>query len=150
MSDTPRTDELKRAIWRLMQSQEREQAYAWRDAIHCGIEQLERALTAERERAERLMERLQQESERCDKEISQRIWADAELQRERERADRNQEDAERLDWMDKSAFTAYRDRDPEYGELYDFATVVNEDRKGDRVGEVFKTIREAIDAARRK
>ena len=72
------------------------------------------------------------------------------LTAERERADRNQEDAERLDWMDKSAFTAYRDRDPEYGELYDFATVVNEDRKGDRVGEVFKTIREAIDAARRK
>ena len=72
------------------------------------------------------------------------------LTAERESADRNQEDAERLDWMDKSAFTAYRDRDPEYGELYDFATVVNEDRKGDRVGEVFKTIREAIDAARRK
>lgn len=52
-------------------------------------------LAAERERAERLMERLQQESERCDKEVSQRIWADTELQRERERADRNQEDAER-------------------------------------------------------
>lgn len=47
----------------------------------------------ERERAERLMEMLQQESERCDKEVSQRIWADTELQRERERADRNQEDA---------------------------------------------------------
>ena len=111
---------------------------------------MQRELAAERERAERLMERLQQESERCDKEVSQRIWADTELQRERERADRNQEDAERLDWMDKSAFTAYRERDPEYGELYDFATVVNEDRKGGRVGEVFKTIREAIDAARRK
>lgn len=55
MSETPRTDELKRGIWRLMQSQEREQAYAWRDAIHCGIEQLERALTAERERADRLI-----------------------------------------------------------------------------------------------
>lgn len=83
--------------------------------------------------------------------INDRLYAlEAELAAERERADRNQEDAERLDWMDKSAFTAYRDRDPEYGELYDFATVVNEDRKGDRVGEVFKTIREAIDAARRK
>ena len=77
-------------------------------------------------------------------------FVERKLTAERERADRNQEDAERLDWMDKSAFTAYRERDPEYGELYDFATVVNEDRKGGRVGEVFKTIREAIDAARRK
>lgn len=49
MSDTPRTDELKRGIWRLMQSQEREEAYAWRDAIHCGIEQLERDLASLRE-----------------------------------------------------------------------------------------------------
>lgn len=82
--------------------------------------------------------------------VSIRAKLERELAAERERADRNQADAERLDWMDKSAFTAYRERDPEYGELYDFATVVNEDRKGGRVGEVFKTIREAIDAARRK
>lgn len=56
MRETPRTDELKRGIWRLMQSQEREEAYAWRDAIHCGIEQLERDLAAERERADRNQE----------------------------------------------------------------------------------------------
>jgi predicted secreted Zn-dependent protease len=70
-----------------------------------------------------------------------------ELAEARAECERLREDAERLDWMDRNAFTAYRDVDPEYGTLDDHATVVAEGRRERRgcVG----TIRAAIDAARK-
>jgi len=58
-------------------------------------------------------------------------------------------DSERLDWLENSAYIAYRDRDPENKTLCDHHTLVDEDdgRKNGRRGIVEKTIREAIDAA---
>lgn len=87
MSDTPRTVEMRITDY-LCSGGLFNPELANHDAVRDLLIDARDALTAERERAERLMERLQQESERCDKEISQRIWADDELQRERERADR--------------------------------------------------------------
>lgn len=55
-------------------------------------------------------------------------------------------DTERLDWLEGRAFTVYNSRDPENNKL-GFPVVVDEDRVGSRVGNVKKTLREALDAA---
>lgn len=61
---------------------------------------------------------------------------------------RLQEDAVRLDWLDVNGFTAYRQIDPLDG-LSDHCVVVHETQKPRR-GNVAKTAREAIDAARKE
>lgn len=56
-------------------------------------------------------------------------------------------DTSRLNWLENHPFTAYRERYPDHGELYDHFTLVDEDRKP-RVGLVTDTLRAAIDASR--
>ncbi len=58
-------------------------------------------------------------------------------------------DAQRLDWLEKHPFTAYRDRDPADKKLCDHFTLVDEDRgrKQGRTGITAPTLRDAIDEA---
>lgn len=60
-------------------------------------------------------------------------------------------DKERLDWLEKHPFMAYRDRDPASGDMCDHFTLVDEDkgRKHGRTGIVQLTLRDCIDAASR-
>lgn len=61
-------------------------------------------------------------------------------------------DADRLNWLEARAFTAYQGRDPETQSLEGHAVVVNEDlyeRFEQRRGMVAPTLRLAIDTARK-
>lgn len=107
---TPRTDELKLAIWNLMQAQESEKVYAWRDAIHCGIEQLERDLAAAQEArrvAEAERERADRKSDAMEAMAKYHAQENDAAQQRAQRAEalaaQNAKDAERLDWFESRA-----------------------------------------------
>lgn len=70
-------------------------------------------------------------------------WATAEQQLAEARRD-----GEDLDWLENRAYLAYRQRDPEFGDLVDHHVVVDEDAKGTRQGHIGATLRAAIRAAR--
>ena len=56
-------------------------------------------------------------------------------------------DADILDWLNGRAFTLYRSRDPETGELSDYVVCVDEDARGWRTGLIGANVRHAVERA---
>jgi len=151
MSETPGTDEVPSEESRIKRLREWARRALLREP---GASIIERTVAEDVQHLEAKYQRdLAAEREKIACIEMDRDHARLDAKTERERADRNQEDAERLDWMDSHGFTAYREIDPGDGQLSDHATCVSEHHSTcgiGRFGHVATTIRAAIDAARRK